>query len=312
MVWEEWKENFAEWLEAEDLDSERIIDDKWKVEEEEDKLIASSYRTPFDLVIEHDEIPEEEADYVNISLHTGFETFRLKQNEKEYLYRKMLKINTEAQLMKYALSLNYDEEPIIRTDLDLTSLNKEEFEHALESVITGTHNFFSSVVRKGRLTEILGEDKSWDRYIMDYIIDTLSDDLREGDITMDKAINRLISKDPMDSGWDEEEAKDSIISYLCDHLILDVSEGNKEREEVIQELTEILGIENKETEELIKAYLRTSLNRMVDNKTMDPKETIQWLISHWDLTQGAAYRLINEEGDVRSFMEIIEGIEPGE
>lgn len=59
-------------------------------------------------------------------------------------------------------------------DLDLSFLNKDKFEDALESIIIGAHDFFSSFMRRARLNEVLGENKSWEMYIIDHITETLA------------------------------------------------------------------------------------------------------------------------------------------
>lgn len=128
----EWKAKIKGWLIRKESGSDLLVDREWSIEETEDTLIASSEHSPYTIHIEFGEA------FMSILVHTGIETATMPVNERLDLYRKILILNDEIMMMKVVLSGRNDE-IVIRTDLDLASLGKEEFNDAIISVLVGAH-----------------------------------------------------------------------------------------------------------------------------------------------------------------------------
>lgn len=214
---EEWKEKVRGWLENEDLNNDWSVDAEWKVSEEEGVLVGKSYITPFVLTV--DFVEDEHSEYMELTIHSGLGTSQLAPHEKEYLYKKMLKIHSDNELMKYSLDDTIQAEPLIKTDLDLAFLSKEEFEDALEFSLRGANQFFSSVVTKNKLKKIIGEDVSWEYYVAANVLNSILREIEEGDIDKELGARRLMSK----FNFEHDEAKKMIEDNLDE-------EENKEKD----------------------------------------------------------------------------------
>lgn len=191
-------------MEKEDIDSKKVIDDEWEVEELDDgTLKAKCYRTPFVLYIEHLEKSDTEDGYIKLKLYTSINTAILEPNLRVYLYRKMLKYHTDDLLTKYSMdSDDVQMEPMICSDLDLTSVSREEFDNALMNLLSASYNFFDSVLTKEKLFEMMGGEFEWSDYYIYSIGSVLLDEIESGKIDREKAIKRLVNK----LEFSEEEA----------------------------------------------------------------------------------------------------------
>lgn len=303
MAWEDRKKDFIEWLETEDIESNRIADDKWNVEEDEyGDLVVTSYRTPFIVVIEKKKGREESEEYAIMNLYTGVETTHLRPHEKSFLYRKMLKLHNDYPLLKYCLTKDIGEKPFVRVDLDLNSVSKVEFSHALESALNGMNDFFSSVITKARLKDLLGRDENWDVYHMEKVLMNLVEEIRENKITKDIAIKRLITKFDLE----EDEAKERIHYSICENTILDLWGGDVTLEQAIEDTASDLEIEEERADEIIKSFLRFLLIRRINNKSMNQEEAMLWLQDNFGFSRGKSFEFLNQEGDVKDIYEILD------
>ncbi|MFO7991497.1 MAG: hypothetical protein R6U61_04280 [Thermoplasmata archaeon] len=227
MKWTKFKPKLKGWMKEEDVDSTEVIDDEWEVEEVDDgSLKAKCYRTPFVLYIEHIKKSESEDGYIKLKLYTNINTAILEPNLKVYLYRKMLKYHADELLIKYSMdSDDVAMEPLIGSDLDLTSINKEEFNDALMNLLTASFRFFDSVLTKEKLFEMLGGEFVWSDYYMYTIGSSLLEEIQSGKISREKAVKRLVNK----LEFDEEGAED-----LLD--IIKESRESRDMEELAREI----------------------------------------------------------------------------
>lgn len=65
-----------------------------------------------------------------------------------------------------------------------------------------------------------------------------------------------------------------MIPFIADHQVFQASEGEKEKKDIIGDLSNILTVDEWEMRELIKAYMRDSLMDMVNRVVMQSEETV--------------------------------------
>lgn len=139
----EWSEKIEKWLVEGEDGADKLLDYPWdiqkkEVEGQEGKLliIASHPKIPFNVEVvigKH---------FANLVINPVIPTDAMDATERMRLYKKLLHLNTELNLMKAGL-VGYDDNPVIQVDLDLESLNKHEFNDALTLLIVGANNLIN-------------------------------------------------------------------------------------------------------------------------------------------------------------------------
>jgi len=149
-----WTKKIRDWLRKGKEDSEMILDIPWdvKVEENEkfDRIKASHPRFPFPVLIHVSE------QFVQLHIDPNIPTDTMDVTERMRLYRRMLTLNLEFNLVKTAL-IGEDRGIILASDLDLKSLNHDEFDDALTFLIASTV----------RIVELLGLSENLNKMIFD-------------------------------------------------------------------------------------------------------------------------------------------------
>ncbi len=130
----EWAEKFADWFRRGKEESETLLGIPWDVETEQEGeqkvIIASHPKIPFNIVVYVSE------DFANLYIDAGISTDVMDATERMRIYKKLLHINTDLNLMKAGL-VSDEDRVVAAVDLDLASLNREEFNDALTLLITG-------------------------------------------------------------------------------------------------------------------------------------------------------------------------------
>lgn len=196
-------------METEISESELIIDCAWETEDYGENLIkAKSWCSPFSVILRL--IDEKDKRFLTLTIYTGVGTAVLKDYEKIYLYSTMLKLNEKSQLIKYCLE-DIDDKIIIRSEFDLSSFSKGEFNHGLRRLSESGHFFFSKVLMPETLSKIIKEE-SWEDYEYYDFVDSIAEDLKEGKITPEIAKQRAVK-----IGYNEEDAE-SFVKNMLDYL----------------------------------------------------------------------------------------------
>ncbi len=184
------KKDILKWFREEKKDSELLIDKKWMVQESDDghAVFAQMDELPFGIGVEFID------NFAELILYTNVETATMSKDERLELYRKLLILNDENHMVKATLAGRNDE-IALRTDLDLKSLIKEEFNDAIVSIIVGAV----------AIQEILGIKKDEDdeeeaQRIMEFVLDALQTK------TKDEVVKMLMEK----TGMKEEDAKEIV------------------------------------------------------------------------------------------------------
>ncbi len=135
----DWTQMFIDWLKEGNENSESLLDIPWDMEvkkvegTENDLIVATHPKIPFNIevvVTKH---------YANLVINPIIPTDALDVPERMRVYKKLLHLNTDLNLMKAGL-IGYDDNPVIQVDLDLHSLSKQEFNDALTLLVVGAHN----------------------------------------------------------------------------------------------------------------------------------------------------------------------------
>ncbi|MGA1866818.1 MAG: hypothetical protein ACMUFK_05055 [Thermoplasmatota archaeon] len=187
-----WIETISEWLKQGSDGADTLLDYPWDIEtrplddRSERTLISASHpKIPFNVEIvvgKH---------FANLVINPIIPTDAQEPTERMRIYKKLLHLNTELNLMKSGL-VGYDDNPVIQVDLDLESLNKHEFNNALTLLVVGAHNMIT----------ILGLTDEMEQFILNRFKAIVAAKLQEGE-TKDSILDFLIHR----GGLDRESAK---------------------------------------------------------------------------------------------------------
>jgi hypothetical protein len=185
----EWTEKFKQWLEEGEEGAEKILQYPWDVEVKEiegdtpkDLIIASHPKIPFNVEVvvgKH---------FANLVINPIIPTDAMDATERMRIYKKLLHLNTDLNLMKAGL-IGYDDNPVIQVDLDLESLNELEFNDALTLVIVGAHN----------MIKILGLAEEMQEFMLQRFKAIVAQKVEDGENT-DSILDFLINRGGLDQG----------------------------------------------------------------------------------------------------------------
>jgi len=122
------------WFSEGDDDSDWIIDEEWKLTELNEKtedFAVSHENLPFDIGIYI------KREIVKLIVYTDLKTKKWSVEGQRDIYRDLLIRNNKDLFTKYYL-VGENNRVAVRTDINLLSYNKEEFNDALQAVILGT------------------------------------------------------------------------------------------------------------------------------------------------------------------------------
>lgn len=139
----EWTEIISLWLKEGEEGAEMLVDYPWDIEVkpvegpiEREVVVATHPKIPFNVevvVSKH---------FTNLVINPVIPSDALPTEDRMRLYKKLLHLNTDLNLMKAGL-VGYDDMPIIQVDLDLESISKKEFNDALTLLIVGAQNLIN-------------------------------------------------------------------------------------------------------------------------------------------------------------------------
>lgn len=128
---EELENEVINWLRSGRDDAKDIVDLPWNVREiEPHKYLAEHPKMPFQLLLIFT------GDFIRLLVPFGLETISLETADRMKVYRILLKLNDQINLMKFVLS-DINDNVYLRVDLDKKTLGKEEFNDALTALLLG-------------------------------------------------------------------------------------------------------------------------------------------------------------------------------
>ncbi|MBN1389941.1 MAG: hypothetical protein JXA22_04795 [Candidatus Thermoplasmatota archaeon] len=190
-----WIETISDWLKQGSDGADKLLDYPWDIDvrsledNSERTLISASHpKIPFNVEIvvgKH---------FANLVINPIIPTDAQDPTERMRIYKKLLHLNTELNMMKAGL-VGYDDNPVIQVDLDLEYLNKLEFNNALTLLVVGAHNMIT----------ILGLTDEMEAFILNRFKAIVATKLSEGN-TKESIIDFLVNR----GGLDKESAKNVV------------------------------------------------------------------------------------------------------
>lgn len=151
----QWTEVISTWLKEGHDDAENLLDYPWDVVVnkleggiEREVIVASHPKIPFNIevvVSKH---------FTNLVINPLVPTDAIDAEERMRLYKKLLHLNTDLNLMKSGL-VGYDDQPVIQVDLDLGAMSKQEFNDALTLLIVGAQNLIMLLGLQEKVQEFM-------------------------------------------------------------------------------------------------------------------------------------------------------------
>ena len=125
-------DEIEKWLVEGSEDAQDLVDLPWKVEREGNTLVAQHPKIPFYLYV------TEDANSIQLRVYTGIETAVEETKERLKVLRTLMILNGGIDYLKYALE-DINEEVVLRVDLSKKYFNKDMFEDAIATLLTGMY-----------------------------------------------------------------------------------------------------------------------------------------------------------------------------
>ena len=120
------------WLSGGDEKSGNLVDVPWKIQQFQKYAILENDKVPFSVYLIF------ENDIMRIFLKTGIETAVLENQERLSIYRTLLLLNRQLDLVKFMLD-GMNEEVVSRVDLELDVLSKNELNVGLSTLLSSLY-----------------------------------------------------------------------------------------------------------------------------------------------------------------------------
>ncbi|MGC8663224.1 MAG: YbjN domain-containing protein [Thermoplasmata archaeon] len=158
-----WSEEIKKWLTSGTDTKEDMMDLVWNVKDQKTYLVAENPKIPFILYIFISE------KFIRIQISTGLKTALLDPIQRLDIYRKLLLLNDKIDMPKFVIE-GTDEEIVLKVDLDIGSLNKNEFSDALMGALTSLY----MMIKEFQLEE------EFNKRLTERIVGMIQEKLNEG------------------------------------------------------------------------------------------------------------------------------------
>ena len=126
------KDEVIKWLEGKDHSTGNLVDIPWKIQDLGKYLVLENEKIPFSIYLAFEDT------VLRIFLRTGIETAVIDIQERLGIYRTLLLLNRQLDLVKFMLD-GMNEEVISRVDLEMVSMNKEELNVGLNTLLSSLY-----------------------------------------------------------------------------------------------------------------------------------------------------------------------------
>ena len=193
------KGQVIQWLAGGDETSTNLVDIPWKVRDLDKLLVLESDKVPFSLFLSFEEKT------VKIFFRTGIETAVLENQPRLAIYRTLLLLNRQIDLVKFMLD-GMNEEVVSRVDLELESLTKAELNEGLNTLLSSIYlmiralkleeQFQAEVTQRMvmMVQDMINQGKSRDD-IENYLVAKVGLSKEDAEILLNKLIGQSASKD---------------------------------------------------------------------------------------------------------------------
>ncbi|MCL4307513.1 MAG: hypothetical protein M1592_00855 [Candidatus Thermoplasmatota archaeon] len=192
------KGQVIQWLAGGDETSTNLVDIPWKVRDLDKILVLESDKVPFSLFLSFEE------KIVKIFFRTGIETAVLENQPRLAIYRTLLLLNRQIDLVKFMLD-GMNEEIVSRVDLELEGLSKAELNEGLNTLLSSIYlmiralkleeQFQSEVTQRMvmMVQDMINQGKSRDD-IENYLVAKVGLNKEDAEILLNKLIGQTESK----------------------------------------------------------------------------------------------------------------------
>ncbi len=192
------KGQVIQWLAGGDETSTNLVDIPWKVRDLDKFLVLESDKVPFSLFLSFEE------KIVKIFFRTGIETAVLENQPRLAIYRTLLLLNRQIDLVKFMLD-GMNEEVVSRVDLELEGLSKMELNEGLNTLLSSIYlmiralkleeQFQAEVTQRMvmMVQDMVNQGKSRDD-IENYLVAKVGLSKEDAEILLNKLIGQTESK----------------------------------------------------------------------------------------------------------------------
>ncbi len=192
------KGQVIQWLAGGDETSTNLVDIPWKVRDLDKFLVLESDKVPFSLFLSFEEKT------VKIFFQTGIETAVLENQPRLAIYRTLLLLNRQIDLVKFMLD-GMNEEVVSRVDLELEGLTKAELNEGLNTLLSSIYlmiralkleeQFQAEVTQRMvmMVQDMINQGKSRDD-IENYLVAKVGLNKEDAEILLNKLIGQTESK----------------------------------------------------------------------------------------------------------------------
>ena len=192
------KGQVIQWLAGGDETSTNLVDIPWKVRDLDKFLVLESDKVPFSLFLSFEEKT------VKIFFRTGIETAVLENQPRLAIYRTLLLLNRQIDLVKFMLD-GMNEEVVSRVDLELEGLTKAELNEGLNTLLSSIYlmiralkleeQFQAEVTQRMVMMgqDMINQGKSRDD-IENYLVAKVGLNKEDAEILLNKLIGQTESK----------------------------------------------------------------------------------------------------------------------
>ena len=193
------KGQVIQWLAGGDETSTNLVDIPWKVRDLDKFLVLESDKVPFSLFLSFEEKT------VKIFFRTGIETAVLENQPRLAIYRTLLLLNRQIDLVKFMLD-GMNEEVVSRVDLELEGLTKAELNEGLNTLLSSIYlmiralkleeQFQAEVTQRMvmMVQDMINQGKSRDD-IENYLVAKVGLNKEDAEILLNRLIGQSASKD---------------------------------------------------------------------------------------------------------------------
>lgn len=126
------KKEVLSWLGGKDEESGNLVDIPWEIKRYNSHFVLENEKIPFSIFLKFD------PGVMRVFLKTGIETAVMENNDRLSIYRVLLILNRQIDLVKFMVE-GIHEEVITRVDLELDSLSKNELNEGLNLLLSSIY-----------------------------------------------------------------------------------------------------------------------------------------------------------------------------
>jgi hypothetical protein len=126
------RKEILSWVAKGNEDASNLVDLPWKITETDNVVILQNDQVPFSIFLTFGEA------IMRMHLRSGIETAVLENQPRLSIYRTLLLLNRQLDLVKFMLE-GMNEEVVARVDLELVNPSKEEFNDGMNTLLSSIY-----------------------------------------------------------------------------------------------------------------------------------------------------------------------------